>query len=64
MLYEVITSMNIIGATVRYPVEGTKRSEQSTVVQTVRTHNGDMALQLENGSIITEPPFVLVRVAA
>jgi len=56
--------MNIIGATVRYPVEGIKRSEQSTVVQTVRTHNGDIALQLENGSTITEPPFVLVRVAA
>lgn len=53
--------MNIIGATVRYPITGVKRTEQSVVTKMLRTRSGELALKLENGRVLTDPPFILVK---
>jgi hypothetical protein len=53
--------MNFIGATVRYPLVGCKRTEQSTIVKTLRTNTGDTAIKLANGRILTTPPFIVVK---
>lgn len=56
--------MNLIGATVRYPIAGVKKTEQSKVVSTLKTRTGEMALKLANGRVLCDPPFILVRFPA
>lgn len=56
--------MNIIGATIRYPITGVNRTEQSVVTKTLKTRTGELALQLENGRVLTDPPFILVKFQA
>lgn len=53
--------MNLIGATVRYPVPGCKRTEQSRIAKTLRTKAGEIAFKLENGRVLADPPFMIIR---
>ncbi|MDD2321693.1 MAG: hypothetical protein PHO83_16745 [Geobacteraceae bacterium] len=46
--------MNLIGATVRYPITGCQRAEQSKIEKTMRTHSGELAFKCSIGKSINE----------